>query len=135
VTAAARSGGPGIYVRYAPIGPLLAYELFGPSRILVLGPDSALAPVILAVVLPLSAGDPMRAVVLASLMAVVSGLVCILIRVMRLGFGHEGFEHGRGVGGAGPRSTDAVLHGHQDLSRRRIVARGKRQDDACGRNG
>jgi MFS superfamily sulfate permease-like transporter len=52
----------------------------------VLGPDSALAAVILAVVLPLSAGDPMRAVILASMMALVSGLVCILIGVMRLGF-------------------------------------------------
>ncbi len=83
---AVASGVPGIYGLYATIVPLLAYALFGPSRILVLGPDSALAPVILAVVLPLSAGDPMRAVALASMMAVVSGLVCILIGVMRLGF-------------------------------------------------
>ncbi len=50
------SGVPGINGLYATIVPLLAYALFGPSRILVLGPDSALAPVILAVVLPLSAG-------------------------------------------------------------------------------
>ncbi len=83
---AVASGVPGIYGLYATIVPLLAYALFGPSRILVLGPDSSLAPVILAVVLPLSGGDPMRAVALASLMAVVSGLVCILVGVMRLGF-------------------------------------------------
>ena len=83
---AVASGVPGIYGLYATIVPLLAYALFGPSRILVLGPDSSLAAVILAVVLPLSAGDPARAVVVASLMAVVSGLVCILIGVMRLGF-------------------------------------------------
>ena len=83
---ATASGLPGIYGLYATIVPLLAYALFGPSRILVLGPDSALAPVILAVVLPLSAGDPMRAVAVASMMAVVSGLVCIVIGVMRLGF-------------------------------------------------
>jgi high affinity sulfate transporter 1 len=80
------SGVPGIYGLYATIVPLLAYALFGPSRILVLGPDSSLAPVILAVVLPLSGGDPMRAVALASMMAVVSGLVCILIGMLRLGF-------------------------------------------------
>jgi high affinity sulfate transporter 1 len=80
------SGVPGIYGLYATIVPLLAYALFGPSRILVLGPDSSLAPVILAVVFPLSGGDPMRAVALASMMAVVSGLVCILIGVSRLGF-------------------------------------------------
>ena len=83
---AVASGVPGIYGLYATIVPLLAYALFGPSRILVLGPDSALAAVILAVVLPLSAGDPVRAVIVASLMAMVSGLVCILIGVMRLGF-------------------------------------------------
>jgi high affinity sulfate transporter 1 len=80
------SGVPGIYGLYATIVPLLAYALFGPSRILVLGPDSSLAPVILAVVFPLSGGDPMRAVALASMMAVVSGLVCILIGISRLGF-------------------------------------------------
>src|SRR5215470_4629725 len=56
------SGLPGINGLYATIVPLLAYALFGPSRILILGPDSALAAVILAVVLPLSAGDPQRAV-------------------------------------------------------------------------
>jgi len=80
------SGVPGIYGLYATIVPLLAYAVFGPSRILVLGPDSSLAPVILAVVLPLSGGDATRAVALASLMALVSGLVCILIGVLRLGF-------------------------------------------------
>jgi MFS superfamily sulfate permease-like transporter len=52
----------------------------------VLGPDSSLAAVILAVVLPLSGGDPGRAVAVASAMAVVSGLVCILTGLMRLGF-------------------------------------------------
>jgi high affinity sulfate transporter 1 len=80
------SGVPGINGLYATIVPFLAYALFGPSRILVLGPDSSLAAVILAVVLPLSGGDPIRAVPLASMMAVVSGLVCILIGLLRLGF-------------------------------------------------
>jgi len=80
------SGVPGINGLYATIIPLLAYALFGPSRILVLGPDSALAPVILAVVLPLSAGEPQRAVALAGMMAIVSGLVCIAAGLSRLGF-------------------------------------------------
>jgi MFS superfamily sulfate permease-like transporter len=83
---AVASGVPGIYGLYATIIPLLAYALFGPSRILVLGPDSSLAAVILAVVLPLSGGDPLRAVTLASMMAVVSGAVCILAGLARLGF-------------------------------------------------
>ena len=80
------SGVPGIYGLYATIIPLLAYALFGPSRILVLGPDSSLAALILAVVLPLSAGDPHHAVALAGMMAVVSGSVCILAGILRLGF-------------------------------------------------
>jgi high affinity sulfate transporter 1 len=80
------AGVPGINGLYATIVPLLAYALFGPSRILVLGPDSALAPVILAVVLPLSAGAPERAVAVAGMLAVVSGVVCIAAGFGRLGF-------------------------------------------------
>ena len=80
------SGVPGIYGLYATIIPLLAYALFGPSRILVLGPDSALAPLILAVVLPLSAGDGQRAVALAGAMALVSGVACVAAGLARLGF-------------------------------------------------
>jgi len=80
------SGLPGIYGLYATIIPLLAYAVFGPSRILVLGPDSALAAVILGVVLPLSGGDPLRAATLAGMMAIVSGAVCILAGIARLGF-------------------------------------------------
>ena len=83
---AVASGLPGIYGLYATIVPLLAYALFGPSRILVLGPDSSLAAVILGVVFPLSGGDPLRAVALASMMAIVSGIACILAGVARLGF-------------------------------------------------
>ncbi|MDH3064296.1 sulfate permease [Achromobacter insolitus] len=80
------SGVPGVYGLYATIIPLLAYALFGPSRILVLGPDSALAAPILAVVLSVSEGDPMRAVAAASLMAIVAGLFCIVMGLLRLGF-------------------------------------------------
>jgi len=83
---AVASGVPGIYGLYATIVPLLAYAVFGPSRILVLGPDSSLAPVILGLVFPLSGGDPLRAVALASMMAVVSGIVCIVAGLARLGF-------------------------------------------------
>src|SRR5215831_12318364 len=83
---AAASGLPGIHGLYATIVPLLAYALFGPSRIIVLGPDSALAAVILGVVAPLSGGDPLRAVTLAAMMALVSGTVLILAGIARLGF-------------------------------------------------
>jgi MFS superfamily sulfate permease-like transporter len=86
VAYAEASGVPGIYGLYATIVPLLAYALFGPSRILVLGPDSSLAALILAVVLPLSGGEALRAITLASMVAVVAGVVCILAGVLRLGF-------------------------------------------------
>ncbi|MDO9192248.1 MAG: SulP family inorganic anion transporter, partial [Undibacterium sp.] len=83
---AVASGLPSIVGLYATIVSLLAYALFGPSRLLVLGPDSSLAALILAVVLPLSAGDPQRAVTLAGMMALVSGAVCMLVGIARLGF-------------------------------------------------
>lgn len=80
------SGVPGVYGLYATIIPLLAYALFGPSRILVLGPDSSLAAPILAVLLPLSQGNPAHAVALAGTMAIVTGLTCILAGTLKLGF-------------------------------------------------
>lgn len=83
---AAASGLPGIHGLYATIVPLLAYAIFGPSRIIVLGPDSALAAVILGVVTPLAAGDPVRAATLAAMMALVSGTVLVLAGLVRFGF-------------------------------------------------
>src|SRR3954452_18315947 len=80
------SGVPGVYGLYATIVPLLAYAVFGPSRFLVLGPDSALAAPILAVVASTAAHDPARAIVVASMMAIVSGLFCIIMGLLRLGF-------------------------------------------------
>jgi high affinity sulfate transporter 1 len=80
------SGIPGINGLYATMVPLVAYALFGPSRILVLGPDSALAAVILSVILPLSSGDPQRAVSTGGMMAIVSGMVCVAAGLARLGF-------------------------------------------------
>jgi high affinity sulfate transporter 1 len=75
-----------IYGLYATIVPLLAYAIFGPSRILVLGPDSALAGLIAATVLPLAAGDPGRAAGLASALAILSGGLCLAAGLCRLGF-------------------------------------------------
>ena len=61
VAYAVASGVGAINGLYATVACLLAYALFGPSRILVLGPDSSLATVIFGVIAPLSAGDPHRA--------------------------------------------------------------------------
>ncbi len=80
------SGVPAICGLYATIFGLLAYALFGPSRMLVLGPDSSLVALILGIVLPLSAGDSQRAMALAGMLALVSGSVCVLAGTARLGF-------------------------------------------------
>jgi high affinity sulfate transporter 1 len=80
------SGLPAIYGLYATIVPLVLYAIFGPSRILVLGPDSSLAPLIAAAVLPLAAGSPEEAVALAGMLAILSGLLCVLAALARFGF-------------------------------------------------
>ena len=71
---------------YATIIPLLAYALFGPSRILVIGPDSGLAPLIAVAVVPLALGDDDRAVALAGLLAIMVGLILVAAGILRLGF-------------------------------------------------
>ncbi|MBC2589657.1 SulP family inorganic anion transporter [Rhodococcus aetherivorans] len=72
---------------YATIVPLLAYAVVGPSKILVLGPDSSLAPLIAAAVLPLTvAADPESALILAGVLAVLVGVIMILGGLLRLGF-------------------------------------------------
>src|SRR5262245_4659401 len=80
------AGLPAVYGLYATIFPLGAYALFGPSRILVLGPDSSLAPMIAAAILPLAAGDPQRAVTVAAVLALLVGLFGIAAGLLRLGF-------------------------------------------------
>jgi high affinity sulfate transporter 1 len=83
---AAAAGLPVIYGLYATIVPLVAYAVFGPSRILILGPDSALVALIAATILPIAGGDADRAVALASMLAVLSGFLCILAGLARFGF-------------------------------------------------
>src|SRR5215510_14302430 len=79
------SGLPSIYGLYATIVPLVIYAVLGPSRILVLGPDSSLAPVIAATILPLAAGSEGEAVALAGMLAIFSGLLCVLAGLARFG--------------------------------------------------
>jgi high affinity sulfate transporter 1 len=82
------AGLPPITGLYTTILCLLGYAVFGLSRILVLGPDSALGPMIAATILPLIAaqGDAKRAVALASLLAIMVAAIMILAAVARLGF-------------------------------------------------
>ncbi|WP_062305520.1 SulP family inorganic anion transporter [Demequina subtropica] len=79
------AGLPPVTGLYATIVPLLVYAAFGPSRILVLGPDSALAPIIAAAILPLAGGDADRAVALAGLLAILVGAFMLVGALLRLG--------------------------------------------------
>ena len=81
------AGLPAVTGLYTSVTALLAYALLGRSRIMMLGPDSALGPLIAAAILPLlgAHGSPSRAVALAGMLAVIMGLVCILARLARLG--------------------------------------------------
>src|SRR6478672_1289673 len=82
------AGLPPITGLYTSILCLLGYAVLGPSRILVLGPDSSLGPMIAATILPLAGadGNPERAVALASMLAIIVGAIMILGAVAKLGF-------------------------------------------------
>src|SRR5687767_4753407 len=82
------AGLPAITGLYTSILCLIGYALFGPSRILVLGPDSSLGPMIAATIAPLlvADGDPARAIALSSMLALLVGGVMILAGVAKLGF-------------------------------------------------
>jgi high affinity sulfate transporter 1 len=77
---------------YATVAALAVYALVGPSRVLVLGPDSALAPLIAAAIVPLAAsgaaGDERR-VALAGLLAMLVGAVLVVGGLLRLGLVSE----------------------------------------------
>jgi high affinity sulfate transporter 1 len=82
------AGLPPITGLYTSILCLVGYALFGPSKILVLGPDSSLGPMIAATILPLvgAHGDPARAVALASMLALLVGAMTTLAGLARFGF-------------------------------------------------
>src|SRR3954453_6528285 len=62
------AGLPAITGLYTTILALIGYAFFGPSRVLVLGPDSSLGPMIAATIIPIAAadGDPSTAVAYGS---------------------------------------------------------------------
>jgi high affinity sulfate transporter 1 len=82
------AGLPTVTGLYTSILCLLGYAVFGPSRILVLGPDSSLGPMIAATIAPLmlANGDPARAIALASMLAVMVGVVMTAAGLARFGF-------------------------------------------------
>ena len=94
------AGLPPITGLYTSILCLLAYAVFGPSKVLVLGPDSALGPMIAAAVVPLvvAGGDPAKAVALASVLALLVGLFMTVAAVAKLGFVADLLSHPTQIG-------------------------------------
>ena len=82
------AGLPPVTGLYTTIACLLGYALMGPSKVLVLGPDSSVSPLIFAAIAPLvvAGDDPTTAIVLAGMMAILVGLIEILLGVAKLGF-------------------------------------------------
>lgn len=81
------AGLPPVTGLYTTVACLVGYALVGPSRVLVLGPDSSISPLILASTAPLLAGgDPGKAIVLAGMLAILVGLVEIGLGIGKLGF-------------------------------------------------
>src|SRR5215469_3237639 len=81
------AGLPAVTGLYTTVACLVGYALFGPSRVLVLGPDSSISPLILAAITPLLiSGDPGSAIVLAGMLAILVGLIEVGLGVGKLGF-------------------------------------------------
>ena len=82
------AGLPPITGLYTTVLCLLGYAVFGPSRILVLGPDSSLGPMIAAVIIPIvgSGGDPAVAVGLASMLGLMVGVITTVAGIAKFGF-------------------------------------------------
>ena len=81
------AGLPAVTGLYTTIGCLVAYAIFGPSRVLVLGPDSAVSPLIFAAIVPLAAADdPETAITLAGMLAVLVGVIAVGLGIGKLGF-------------------------------------------------
>ena len=81
------AGLPTVTGLYTTIACLVGYALMGASRILVLGPDSSVSPLIFAAILPLGAtDDPATAIALAGMLAIFTGLILVGIGVAKLGF-------------------------------------------------
>src|SRR5512147_1505861 len=82
------AGLPTVTGLYTTIACLVGYAVMGPSRILVLGPDSSVSPLIFAAITPMIAvsGDPATAIALAGMLALLVGAVEIGLGVAKLGF-------------------------------------------------
>ncbi len=81
------AGLPPVTGLYTTIACLVVYALLGPSRVLVLGPDSSVSPLIFAAITPLLvANDTASAIAMAGMLALMVGLIEIGLGLGKLGF-------------------------------------------------
>ncbi len=81
------AGLPAVTGLYTTVACLVGYAVFGPSRVLVLGPDSSVSPLILAAITPLLVtDDPGSAIALAGMLALMVGLIEVGLGLGKLGF-------------------------------------------------
>ena len=81
------AGLPPVTGLYTTVACLVGYAVFGPSRVLVLGPDSSVSPLILAAITPLLVtDDPGSAIALAGMLALMVGLIEVGLGLGKLGF-------------------------------------------------
>jgi MFS superfamily sulfate permease-like transporter len=81
------AGLPAVTGLYTTVACLVTYALMGPSRVLVLGPDSSVSPLIFAAIVPLVAGGGTDvALALAGMLALLVGAIEIGLGIAKLGF-------------------------------------------------
>jgi high affinity sulfate transporter 1 len=86
IAGASLVGMPPINGLYASILPLVAYAFFGTSRQLIAGTDAATCSIVATILAPLATGDVTRYISLSMLLAMLSGVICIVAGIARLGF-------------------------------------------------
>src|SRR5699024_1923240 len=80
------AGLPPITGLYASIAPLFLYAIFGSSRTLAVGPVAVISLMTAAALTPMFAAQTAEYVGAAMLLATLSGLMLLLMAVLRLGF-------------------------------------------------
>ena len=124
------AGLPPVTGLYTTLACLVGYALMGPSRVLVLGPDSAVSPLIFAAIAPLAvAGDPETAIALAGMMAIMVGLILVGLGIAETRFRRRSALEG-GPGRVHERAGDHDRHRSaaqvvRILDRRRRLRRGR----------
>jgi high affinity sulfate transporter 1 len=79
------AGLPPVVGIYSSIFPAVAYAFFGSSKQLVVNPDSAACMMVASTIAPLAAGDALRNLDLAILLTFMTGVLCLVGGIAKLG--------------------------------------------------